>query len=219
MSHRGLRRFLACAALAAASAVPGGNADAVVYSSAFDPPNFMGTATFDVSQACLSAGNGFQTNGGPPAGCSVTWLNATVTFQDAPTLTFDYTAFLPDGGAVNTIWVQNGELAGVNSDAIGPVLISGNSNPLFNGPWWIQFSFTPIINTDRALDGEFGLGVVHLFTGSCRGDLCTMNDVPVETADVLNFTRVQVPEPATLALVLGAVGGAWIARRRGKLAA
>lgn len=225
MKNLSLRRFMAGAAVAAALGVPGGDADAVVYSSAFDPPNFNGTATFDVSQACLSAGNGFQANGGPPAGCTVTWLSATVTFQDTPTLTFDYTAFLPDSDAVSQIWVQDGELAGVISGAIGPVIISDNSNPLFNGPWWIQYAFAPPDDLIAALDGppsggQFGLGVVYLYTGTCDGRVCEQNPEPAETAQVENFTRVaQVPEPGTLGLVLGAVGGAWLARRRRKLAA
>ena len=141
MDYSSLRRSLACAAAAAALGLAGGAADAVVYSSTFDPPNFRGTATFDVSQACLSAGSGFQTNG--VGECTVTWLSATVTVQDAPGLTFDYTAFLPDPDVVSSIWVQGGELAGVISGAIGAVIISDHSNPAFNGPWWIQYSFAP----------------------------------------------------------------------------
>ncbi len=42
--------MVACAAAAAALGLPGGAAGAVVYSSAFDPPNFRGTATFDVAR-------------------------------------------------------------------------------------------------------------------------------------------------------------------------
>jgi hypothetical protein len=220
MKNLSLRRFLASAAVAAALGLTGGAANAVVYSSTFDPPNFSGTATFNVSQACLSAGNGFQTNG--VGGCTVSWDSATVTFQDAPTLTFDYTAFLPDGDAVSMIWVQGGELAGVISDAIGAYIVSGNSNPAFNGPWWIQYAFSPPSDLITALDGPpssgaFGLGVVYLYTGTCDGDFCFRNPDPVETANVLTFTRV--PEPGTLALALGAVGAAWFARRREKIAA
>lgn len=223
MDYSNLRRSLAGAAFAAALALPAADAGAVVYSSTFDPPNFNGTATFDVSQACLDIGTGFATPG--VGGCTVTWLSATVTFQDAPGLTFDYTGFLPDSTAVNSIWVDDGELGGVISDAIGAVVISGNPNPAFNGPWWIQYAFSPPDADLRALDGPplsgaFGLGVVYLYTGTCDGPACFRNPDPVETANVESFTRVtQVPEPGTLILFLGAVGGAWLARRRTTIAA
>lgn len=224
MVFSSVRKALALAAFVATAGVPGGDAGAVIYSSAFDPPNFSGTATFDVSQGCLDVGTGFA-DPNTLAGCDVSWLTATVTFQDAPTLTFDYTAFLPDAGAVSMIWVENGDLAGVISAAIGPVEISGNSNPLFNGPWWIQFAFSPPAAA-TAFDGPpssgaFGLGVVYLYTGECasRDQACTRNANPSERADVEYFQRVtQVPEPGTLVLALGALGGAWLARRRRKIA-
>ena len=218
MDYSRLRRSLACVAAAAALGLAVGDAGAqVVYGSAFDPPNFRGTATFDVSPACLSAGNGFQTNG--VGGCTVSWLSATVTFQDAPTLTFDYTAFLPDPGVVSMIWVQDGELAGVISGAIGAV-IAGDE------PWWIQYAFAPPSDDIlSALDGPpssgaFGLGVVYLYTGTCGRDGCFRNPDPVETAHVEYFRRLQVvPEPGTVALALAALGGAWWARRRRKVGA
>jgi PEP-CTERM motif len=223
MDFSNLRRSLACAAVAVGLGLSWGNAGAVVYSSVFDPPNFSGTATFDVSQACLDIGTGFATPG--IGGCTVTWLTATVAFTDAPGLTFDYTALLPDSGVVSSIWIDDGDLAGVISGALGPVVISGSSNALFNGPWWIQYSFSPPDDLITALDGppssgQFGLGVVYLYTGTCtptdlNGPLCVRNQTPSETANVESFTRVaQVPEPGTLVLILGAAAGLWFARRR-----
>jgi hypothetical protein len=220
MDYSSIRRSLSFAAFAAALALPGGDAGAVVYSSNFDPPNFRGTATFDVTQACLDIGTGFA-NPGTLAGCDVTWLSAIVTFTDAPGVTFDYTAFLPDFDAVSMTWVQDGELGGVISAAIGPAIVSGSSDPSQNGPWWIQFAFSPPDDL-RPLDGppspgEFGLGVVYLYSGTCSEiePVCIRNSDPSETAQVENFTRVTaVPEPGTLALVLGALGGAWFSRRR-----
>ena len=126
---------MACLAVAVALGLPGGAADAVVYSSSFDPPNFEGTATFDVSPGCLNAGSGYQANGGP-SGCTITWLSATVTFNDplAPT-TFSYVpGFLPSTIDVNRIWVMGGALAGVDSTVIGAMALSGQANAAFNSP-------------------------------------------------------------------------------------
>lgn len=212
-----------CAAAVVVLGLGLGQAGAVVYTSSFDPPNFRGTATFDVSPACLGAGNGFQSNG--VAGCSVTWIGASVTFQNAPTLTFNYAGFLPDPGVVDLIWVEDGELAGVVSDAIGAVIISGNANPTFDGPWWIQFAFAPpsdaTILDGPPANGLFGLGVVYLYTGICGLELgCVRNPDPVEVAQVEFFRRVaQVAEPGSIALSLTALAVAGMARRRRKPAA
>jgi len=228
MKNMSFRQSLASAAVAVALGLSTGSADAVVYSSFFDPPDFEGIATFDVDQACLDAGPGFV-DPYTLSGCDVTWLTATVTLKE-PTFTprtFDYHPdFLPSSSVVNNIFVQGGELRGVNSDVIGPVVISGDPNPNFNGPWWIQYSFTDTSSFLASLvtpsDGAFGFGIVRLFTGECRTEpepICTRNPTPVEIAQVENFTRVsQVPEPGILGLILGALGGAWFARRRRKFA-
>ena len=215
-------RYFAGAMVALALALPAADSDAVVYTSTFDPPNFNGTASFDVAPACL-ASDGFKTNG--VGGCTVTWLTATVTFTDAPGLTFDYSHVLSDPGIVSQIFVSGGDLAGVISGALGPRVISGSSNPEFNGPWWIQYSFDDPGLSDpgfeSALDGPpssgaFGLGVVYLYGGTCQFEpefFCTRNENEFERAEVDTFQRV--PEPGSLALALMAAAGAWCARRRG----
>ena len=210
-----IQRSVACIAVALALGSAAGTADAVVYSSSFDPPNFEGTATFDVSPGCLNAGNGYQVNGSP--GCTISWLSATVTFNDplAPT-TFSYVpGFLPSAIDVNRIWVLGGELSGVDSTAIGAMVLSGQANTTFNGPWWIQFAFDP--SPTSLQNGAFGLGIVNLFTGTCSEDqsqrVCSRNPDPSSVAQVENFTRV-VQEPETLGLALAALAAAFIARRR-----
>ena len=222
MTNSGRGQWLARTAFAAAAALAGGNAGAVVYSSTFDPPNFSGTATFDVSQSCLDMNPGpgpaLQV-GNDGDSCTVTWLTATVTFQDAPGLTFNYSHLLPDSGIVSSIWVQGGELVGVESGLLGP-RISGSSDTShtpFHGPWWIQYRFAPPSDLSEfgpPSSGDFGLGVVYLYTGECTEGCAPFSD-PEETAHVETFTRVTpVPEPGSLALLLAALASACCARRR-----
>ena len=214
----------AAVALAAVLALPA--VDAAVYRGIFDPVDFEGEATFDIPDSCISAGPGFVAN--DHDACTVTWLSATITLKEPPAtpLTFSYDpAFLPSTTAVEDIFVAGGALAGVNSVPIGPVVISGDPNPDFNGPWWIEFLFSPPDVELSALavaasSGAFGFGIVNLYTGSCTptdldGPLCVRFSEPVSVADVRGFELVAVPEPATLVLMLAALGAASLLRRRG----
>ena len=215
MGNRNLFRTLTGAALAlvlGSISVPG---TAAVYVSGFDPPDFFGTATFNVADSCLTTG-GFHSNDG--VSCTVIWLSANVTFREAPpgtrTTSFNYSDLLPDSFAVSNIFVAGGELSGVNSAAIGPEIISGDPVASFNGPWWIQFNFSlsPTFAADGS--GAFGLGTVSLFTGTCGDAGCIRDSTPSETADVTFFRRATVPEPGTFALLLAALGCGWIGKRR-----
>lgn len=212
---KSIRKALAAAAITGALSLGAGSAYAIIYSSAFDPPDFSGVATFDVGQACLDAGPGFVANGS--AGCTITWLTAMVTLNeiDVPSRTFTFEPFfLPSVGSVNSIFVVGGELAGVNTAIIGPRILS-DSNPNFDGPFWLEYDFS----SDGG-GGARGLGIVNLYDGSCENQFCGRNPTP-STANVLNFTRVTgtgIPEPATAALALAALGAAWLARRRSRSA-
>lgn len=227
-----LQFFLVCAVVLA-SGLAARPANALSYASFFDPPDFEGTAIFDVSAGCLAA-DGYRYNNDPNTGCIVTWSAASVTLKDnAPVsnTTFSYDPFfLPSTTAVNFIFVQKGDLAGVNSNMIGPRIIS-HPNPDFTGPWWIQYDFPdppvtilthqPSIQNHQADHGALGLGIVNLFGGACfnlgSGQVCQADTANPSTANVEFFRRIsQVPEPATLGLMLGALGGAWLARRRRK---
>jgi len=218
MDNLDLRKTLTVAAVATALGVAATPAGAVVYNSVFDPTTFSGVATFDVDEACLSIGTGFISNGSYD--CDVTWLTATVTLDDgSSTTTFDYhPAFLPSNPAVNNIYVSGSDLAGVNSDTIGPVIVP-LSSPGFAGPWWIEYSFSLSTSDFAALNGGpgnglFGYGIVNLWTCTPSASTvpCGTPNTLIDTADVLSFTRV--PEPGTVALALAAAWGAWFARRR-----
>lgn len=214
----GMKKTLTATAIAGALGITAGTANAVVYSSRFDPVTFEGVATFDVGQACLDQGPGTVSNGSYD--CVITWLSAEVTLKESPfgPVTFSYDPeHLPSVSAVDSIFVSDGELAGVQSSIIGPVIVSGNANPNFNGPWWIEYTFfEPDLFllgalSDGPLNGAFGFGEVNLYTCQPVGD-CFPSGPPVATADVEFFQRVA--EPGSAALAFAALWAAWFARRR-----
>jgi hypothetical protein len=217
-----VKTFTATAIAGALGVVAATPASAVVYRSVFDPVTFEGTALFDVSEACLDIGTGFASNGYD--GCTVDWLEAEVTLKDPLTTlteTFQYQpAHLPSSSAVNSIYVQDGDLAGVSSDIIGAVTVSGSAWAPFNGPWWIQYTFgLPDVLADSVgaqsispIGGRFGFGEVLLWGCSPPSTTCESPQEVIDTADV-EFFRV-VPEPATGALAFAALWAAWFGRRR-----
>jgi hypothetical protein len=200
--------FLGALASAAVAifAVP---ANAVVYSSGFDPLSFSGTGFFEFDTACESV-DGVYTQ----AECNVIFLGATVDLVET---TPAGTGQLSFGSSTNidAIVISGGFLVGVDSGLFGPAFISSCSDSLCSNtdPWWIQWQ--------TELNDP-----VNLFTGFCSFDgdfqFCSPNQTPAAIAFNVTFTRLPddgdggpgVPEPGTLGLILGGVGAAWWARRR-----
>src|SRR5262249_11289638 len=157
----------------------------------YDPLDFFGNADFSVSSGCLAT-DGFHVNDGVT--CAVNWLDAIVTLTDLPSLstrTYDYSAFLPSTGAVTGVDILFGDLSGVVSIPIGPVVLAADPDPAFNGSFALEFSHS-IVNLDR-------------------------NGVLAATADA-RFCRVAeagmpcaVPEPGTVGLIVAALGAGWLA--------
>jgi hypothetical protein len=198
--------FLGALASAAVAifAVP---ANAVVYSSGFDPLSFSGTGFFQFENHCETdnGGSGVYTQ----AECNVIFLSASVDMvETAP----PGTGQLSFGSSTNidAIVISGGLLVGVDSGLFGPAFISSCTGSLCSNtdPWWIQWQ--------TELNDP-----VFLFTGSCNVDgefeFCFPNGEPSATAFNVTFTRLTdgvAPEPGTLGLILGGVGAAWLARRR-----
>lgn len=198
MSRRTLRMLLGATA-AAAVAIFAAPASAVIYSSGFDPLSFSGTGFFQFDDHCLTdnGGNGNYTQ----AECNASLLSASVDMvATAP----DGTGHLDFGPSTNifNIVISGGELVGVDSGLFGPAFTGAScSGSLCDGaPWWIQW----LSDVDDP---------VFLFTGNCI-EGCFPNQSPSATAFDVTFTRLEVPEPGTLGLILGGAGAAWWARRR-----
>jgi hypothetical protein len=73
------------------------------------------------------------------------------------------------------------------------------------------------LNFDSGQAGS--IDPAFLYTGFCE-DIESLGGCEVETTSdpATNLTFTRVPEPGTLALLLGALGGGWLARRRRKAA-
>jgi hypothetical protein len=203
MSNRKFRTVMSALAGAAVLALAG-PACAGIWSSDYDPlPEFVGTASFNVPDACLAAADNLYTVGSLP-GCSVITVLTNVSTNP---VVIDFAPALPSTD-VDSYVVIGGKLVGVNTGIIGGVDV-GDIN------YWFQF-----VATFTSGGIEFPPTVhnlVNLFS-NCEGvpgDVSCGDPIASATQGV-TFTRV--PEPGSLALILGALGAGWLARRR-KIAA
>jgi hypothetical protein len=180
------------------------SAQGIVFKGNFDPPLYGGTVFVDVDPLCVSGGTLWidaTTCGGPVDILSLV-VNATsavdqLTFAP-PTLT----------GEVTGLYWVSGVLTAIDTLLISPqVGLPSTGNFFNNSPnaeYGIQFFSNqqplgslqpPIVELRECLDG-------------C-GYFQFVGETPA-TQEVF----VQVPEPASLALVLGAFGAGWLTRRR-----
>ena len=191
----------------AAALTPMRQADAAMFVGAFDPAfgaafprlGFNGTATFEISDACL-AQNGFCTT------TPIDMLSATVTLYDLlnpasnDQLTFGFTSLL-------NVYTQGGRPFGVNSEIIGPqsgTVNDGNDGFIFSGSIFLQFQLQDF--------GETGVGVPSAFIFACPASSpqCSAGDAIQSNRAVLSF----VPEPGSAALLLVALAAAAARLRR-----
>ncbi len=184
MLNKSLRVF-ACAALAAAFMMFGTGAQATQYGVVFDP--FTGTALLDVT-----CGDG----------CTIDLLPGT--FIDSPD------AFgccwtspgEPDIGIGGEVFNPDGSLAAFDSAPIPLSLIN---------PGLPSHLFANVVECDPSLVFTSMLGENEI-SGHIAQLVCT-ND-PTMVLDDAIYRLTRVPEPGTLALILGGVGAFWLTRRR-----
>jgi hypothetical protein len=186
-------------------------ASAVIYSSAFDPATFSGTGIFQFDDACLAA-DGFYT----ASFCHLQMVSAHVDITNDGNGGTGQLNFGPDTNDMQSLVIQNGTLVGINTSLIGWVF----ANPCTvlpacaSVPWWINW------HTNLGPPASFGArppsfdNEVFLWMGNCDGEECFPNQEPSGVATNVTFTRLTTPEPASLALLLGALAVGWLARRR-----
>ena len=204
MTHKTFRMALSRAVVAAAFAALATTAQAVFVSGSFDPPDLSGTHTFELDgSSCLATDGPKSVNNSDINNCQVALTRLTVLLDHSFSL--DFSESLSFSG-INSILVVDGQVAGVNSDVIGPATGGGD----FPGPWWIQYRLDPdpvdlLRGEDCASQSPSGCSVVDtafvvtFFTSDADGNPIDGN---------------RIPEPGSLLLLVAALGAGWLARRR-----
>lgn len=195
-------------------------AQGAIYSGRFDPagdgvdfPGFTGAALFTIDDSCIAMGEGYHFIGGS-GGCGDSFMtSATVNLFDpsdggpfaVPPDTGNRVDSFGLSGHFDLIGVLingSGQVSGVDTDIMGPAFGAGYSPHWSSStPFWLQFQSGCL--GDNPDEGCFFSDPAYIYMGE--------NQVQSKPASV---TFQAVPEPGTLALVLGAVGLGWLVRRR-----
>ena len=224
----------------AAVLAPVHQAGAAIFIGTFDPSfggnladlGFRGQATFDVPDACLGQTGFLVSNSDPCSNGGMFMTAATVElyrFSNPLAPTLATTSFAPP--PVSLIDALFGTapltgqptLLGVNTPVVGPRLVNVTDllGSIYSGNLWLEFHQpdpTPILTL--ASVSPFAAAGAYLFAcdpsldQSLSSASCTQIQSNVAT---VRFTRV--PEPATAGLVLLAIAGIAVVRRRRRLLA
>jgi hypothetical protein len=227
-----LRMFLGTLAAAALVALVG-PAQGKVVGSSFDPTFFDGTGFFfipDSPSPCLTLSDGFHAVNPGSEGCSgVVLLNASVNVNDTintahlflppPTPAGDAVTGIVLDSAVDPVLVGV-DTAGQFSPSLIQLSIDTCTGSFCSDNWFIQWVSglqpSPFDESFLAFDGIPGLSnAVILYNQSCSvdGEFEFCGDI-VPFGDPATNVRFFNPEPGSLALLLGALGIGWFARRR-----
>jgi hypothetical protein len=182
-------------------------------------PAFTGDAVFNIPSACFANdGTNFTFNGSGGCGAATVYSALIDLYTTNPAVPpappndvvvgqFSLTPI--DFWPISEIFVVNGGLAGVETGIMG-------SDPGTGGwagrDFWLDFDCNECLDPptafiyidDPGIAGNKSLPGIVTFGPECRTD---PNGAPVDCV-------VPAPEPGTLALLFGALGGGWLARRR-----
>jgi hypothetical protein len=182
-----------------ALAIAGSPAQAGIWNATYDPPAYIGTGTFDVPDVCLSSdGDHVQSEF---VGCAIQIAGNVSTVPG-----IDFAPILPLALCSSCVYdVIGGALAGINTGVIGSVNVG-------DVDYWFEFlaTFHP---GDGPSSPPSVTNAVNLYTGCVEVELGVFIDCStVNAATTVAFAKV--PEPDSLALILGALGTGWLVRRR-----
>jgi len=219
MRTKDLRRSAISTALIAAGLFAA-TADAAVWSGEFDPAfgpanprlGFRGVGQFFIPDACLDS-----TGWKDESDCgTMSLISATTQLYDVldPVPTLDTLNFGPFSPYTDPVWgvlIANvggvNVVAGVDTYIFGPqpanvVATFPPAGTIYNGPVWEQF--------------QSGCAHNSCFDNDPAYIYINVNNQMVQSLPAtVRFTQqVQVPEPGSLGLLIGALATGWLARRR-----
>ncbi len=216
-----------CSALVAAAAFAlSGAASASFYDSSFDPPFFNGTAVFEIADGCLATNGENAANSGS---CSPVSMQAVpspiVNLDDSSghTATLNFTGFVDDFDDMDLVAVISGKFAGIRTEAIGGFPAAGPDASFFPGFFFLRFDYIPTFSDGELLsdtlptlssDGGELVSVKNFVQIiNCRENNPSAEDCVIKDTS-RNVTFTLIPEPGSLALILGGLGAGWWTRRR-----
>jgi hypothetical protein len=189
---------------------PGGNGT--------DIPGFTADVVFDIPDSCFTFdGAGWKaTNQNVVSGCGVATLVSGNVYlystspADPPSPGIVLDQFSLANFDLLGIYSINGALEGVDSDPMGP---EPGSSTYSSDLFWLQF-VSGFCEVGCTAPGGFGdpayLSVNNIDNFGPPGTVTFGAQCDSATNCFVNPT----PEPGTLALLFGALGGGWLARRR-----
>lgn len=223
MSNNLLRMSLGVLAAAAIVADP---AHAALYDGDFDPLVFNGTATFQIGDGCLSQNGIRSANFG---GCTPVDMEAVPSpvvnvVSGSNTSTLNFSGFTTDSSDMLAVAVINGKFAGIDTLPIGGFRAQNTS--LFPDYYFLEFMFVPTFSSGNEdnieAQGSDNNYWNHPYLSSvqnsvllfdCRTDYFSTNACSLaDTATRVTFAKI--PEPGSLALIVGGLGVGWWTRRR-----
>ena len=213
MADRTARNSLV--ALAAAAAVTfAGAAHASLYDEDYDPFLFSGGARFQVGDNCVAHNGEFAANS---IGCSPVDMEASplpfVTVNDGThTSALNFGGFTGDSVDMVQVAVIGLQFVGIDTNPIGGFTAVDATD--FPGFFFLQFGYVPTYSGNFASIEAANLVSVANFVQiyHCSSDVFSEGCILQGTANRVTITRV--PEPGTLALILGGLGAGWFARRK-----
>jgi hypothetical protein len=225
MSNNLLRMSLGVLAAAAIIADP---AHAALYDGDFDPLIFNGTATFQIGDGCL-AHNGIRiANFG---GCTPVDMEAFPSpvvnvVNGSNTSTLNFSGFTTDSSDMLAVAVIDGQFAGIDTLPIGGFRAQDTS--LFPDYYFLEFLFTPTFssgNNNIEIQNSDNNDWNHPYLSSVQNSVLLF-DCPTDYFSIhgshscsladtaTRVTFAKIPEPGSLALLVGALGVGWWTRRR-----